>query len=90
MKIPTLIIPTVIIGLSAFTAFGANAAETVLAAQPLAAAAKPKAATPLVHKSPPPTISETSVTRQADGTLSMNCVQKPNPRLKAATAAKQP
>ena len=86
----TMKIPTLILGLSAFSALGANAAETVLAAQPLATAAKPKAATPLVRKSPPPTISETGVTRQADGTLSMNCVQKPNPRLKAATAAKQP
>ena len=86
----TMKIPTLILGLSALACVGASAAETVLAAQPLATAAKPKSATPLVRKSPPPTISETSVTRQADGSLAMNCVQKPNPRLKPATAVKQP
>jgi hypothetical protein len=80
-----------ILGLTAVASLSANAAESVLASQPLAASAKPKSATTsLLRKSPPPTVSETSVTRQADGSLTMNCVQKPNPRLKAATAAKLP
>jgi hypothetical protein len=50
-----------------------------------ASAGKPAA----MHRVPAPTISETSVTRQADGRLVMNCVQKPNPKLREQLAAQQ-
>jgi hypothetical protein len=64
-------------------------AVSPLQSQPLAAPvhtvviAKPAAALRL----PAPMISETSVTRGADGSLSMNCVQKPNPKLKQSMSA---
>jgi hypothetical protein len=65
-----------------------------LQAQPLApsaslsathAASKPAA----MHRVPAPSISETSVTRQPDGSLAMNCVQRPNPKLAQQMAAQQ-
>jgi hypothetical protein len=42
-----------------------------------------------MHRVPAPAISETRVTRQADGRLLMNCVQKPNPKLKEQMAAQR-
>lgn len=42
-----------------------------------------------IHRVPSPTISETRVTRRADGSLAMNCVQKPNPKLRQQMAAQQ-
>ena len=69
-------------------AVSANAADAPLAAQPLAEPAPAKTAATSMRKAAPPTISQTSVTRKTDGSLAMNCVQKPNPKLKpAATAA---
>ena len=68
-------------------AVSANAADAPLATQPLATPAPTKSAATGMRKSAPPSVSETSVTRQADGSLAMNCVQKPNPKLKAAPAA---
>jgi hypothetical protein len=53
-------------------------ASTGLKAVPGMTAAKPAA----MHAVPSPTISETSVTRQADGSLAMHCVQKPNPKIR--------
>ena len=49
------------------------------------AAAKPAG----IRRVPSPTVSETSVTRRSDGSLIMNCVQKPNPKLKEQMAAQQ-
>ena len=71
-------------------AASSHAAETALpapplAAQPLVVAPAAKTGT-LMRSAMPPTVSATSVTRQRDGTLSMNCVQKPNPKLRAANA----
>lgn len=69
------------------SAAAAHAADAPLATQPLAVPARSKSATAFVRTSPPPTMSETSVTRQRDGSLAMQCVQKPNPKLVAAKAA---
>lgn len=85
MKILFLLLGSISLG-----AIAAHAADTILPAQPLAAAATPKSASSLIRKSPPPTISETSVQRRPDGSLTMNCVQKPNPRLKSSVQPKQP
>jgi len=68
-------------------AVSANAADAPLATQPLATPAPAKSTATGLRKATPPTVSETSVTRKPDGSLAMNCVQKPNPRLKAAPAA---
>jgi hypothetical protein len=38
---------------------------------------------------PAPSISETSVTRRPDGSLTLNCVQKPNPKLAQQMTAQQ-
>ena len=65
-----------------------------LQAQPLApsvllnatrTASKPAA----MHRVPAPSISQTSVTRRPDGSLVMNCVQRPNPKLAQQMAAQQ-
>ncbi len=37
---------------------------------------------PAIKRLRSPTISETSVVRQADGSLAMHCVQKPNPKIR--------
>ena len=68
-------------------AVSANAADAPLATQPLATPAPVKSATATLRMAAPPSVSETSVTRQPDGSLAMNCVQKPNPKLKAAAAS---
>jgi hypothetical protein len=67
-----------------------------LQAQPLAPSAQMKveqtaapAKTAAMHRVPAPSISETSVTRRPDGSLVMNCVQKPNPKLAQQMAAQQ-
>jgi len=61
--------------------------------QPLALSAGQKGNTAMkpvgMRRAPSPIISETSVIRQADGSLAMNCVQKPNPKLKEQMAAQQ-
>ena len=83
------------LGLTA-NAFAADAPSApALHAQPLApsaqqmkvtqAAAKPAA----MHRVPAPSISETRVTRRSDGSLVLNCVQKPNPKLAQQMAAQQ-
>jgi len=64
-----------------------HAGDAPLAAQPLAVPAKAKTDATFARTSPPPTMSETSVTRRRDGSLAMKCVQKPNPKLAAANAA---
>lgn len=87
MKNPFLF-GVVLFGLVALAAAASvHAADAPLASQPMAVPAKPKTASAFVRTSPPPTVSETSVTRQRDGSLAMKCVQKPNPRLRAANAA---
>ncbi len=82
------------LGLNA-NALAADAASTpALQVQPLArsapmsttgATAKPAA----MHRVPAPSVSETSVIRRPDGSLVMNCVQKPNPKLAQQMAAQQ-
>src|SRR5512141_2519667 len=82
------------LGLTA-NAFAADSASTpVLQVQPLArstpmtasgAAAKPAA----MRRVPAPSVSETSVIRRPDGSLVVNCVQKPNPKLAQQMAAQQ-
>ena len=82
------------LGLTA-NAFAADSASApVLQVQPLArsapttafgAAAKPAA----MRRVPAPSVSETSVIRRPDGSLVMNCVQKPNPKLAQQMAAQQ-
>jgi hypothetical protein len=42
-----------------------------------------------MHRVPAPSISETSVMRRPDGSLVMNCVQKPNPKLAQQMAEQQ-
>ena len=69
----------IILLLAACAATSVSAAETQLTIKtvdktaPLAKAA----ARPMI----PPTVSATTVTRRADGSLSLNCVQKANPKL---------
>ena len=64
--------------LALLTACGAYAAENP-APQPVAPAAQ-ATAKPDLRRLPAPTMSVMRVTRQADGTLAAECVQKPNPR----------
>ena len=63
---------------------GAGAyADTSPVAQPLAPSAQTKGAKVAApRRLPAPTISVTRVTRQSDGSLSMDCVQRPNPKLR--------
>jgi hypothetical protein len=65
-----------------------------LQVQPLAPSALLKTANSIakpvaMHRVPAPSINETSVTRRPDGTLVLNCVQKPNPKLAQQMAAQQ-
>jgi hypothetical protein len=77
----------------ASTAAAADALVALPQAQPLAPSAGLKAppgieaAKPAVmHRVPSPSISETSVTRLADGSLAISCVQKPNPKIRQLSA----
>ena len=80
-------------------AFNAAATDAVLVlalqAQPLAPSPRSEAAQvtdgklAAMHRVPAPSISETSVTRRPDGSLVMNCVQKPNPKLLQQMAAQR-
>ena len=66
---------------------GAHAADAPLPAQPLSVATPTKALPAQPRGVIPPTVSVTRVTRQRDGSLSLNCVQRRNPRLNAAASA---
>lgn len=58
-------------------------ADTPPVPQPLAPSAQAKGAKIAApRRLPAPTISVTRVTRQRDGSLSMDCVQRPNPKLR--------
>ena len=59
------------------------------AAQPLAQSAQ-KTAKPQLQRLPAPMMSVTRVTRQADGTLSADCVQRPNPKAHVKPGGAQP
>jgi hypothetical protein len=74
------------------TAANASAADSPAAPkpQPLAPAAPTVTRSAVVRRLPPPTVSETSVTRRADGSLAMNCVQKPNPKFKQGVSGANP
>ena len=82
--------------LPALWAASASAADT-LPVKSLSAAAPAKAAPATARRMTSPTISVTTVTRHADGSLALDCAQKPNPKLLAERAqngktsgAKQP
>ena len=82
------------LGLAANASATDAAPSLGLQAQPLASSAQMKAAgatgkPAAMHRVPSPTISETSVTRRSDGSLALNCVQKPNPKLAQQMAALQ-
>jgi hypothetical protein len=47
-------------------------------------------AKPSMRRLPAPTMSVMRVTRQADGTLATDCVQRPNPKAQAQNRAAQP
>jgi hypothetical protein len=74
--------------LAALTAFGAHAAENP-APQPIAPSLQATAKAEL-RRAPPPTMSVMRVTRQADGTLVTDCVQRPNPRAHVKAPGAQP
>jgi hypothetical protein len=77
------------IGITA-NAFAADPASLAPQAQPLAVSTQTNSVVkPAMRRLPAPTISETSVTRRADGSLTMNCVQKPNPKLKQSVVTPQ-
>jgi hypothetical protein len=83
------------LGLAANASAADVSAISTLQAQPLASSAGVKdthaiaAKATAMHRVPAPSISETSVTRRPDGSLIMNCVQKPNPKLAQQMAAQQ-
>ena len=62
-----------------------QAARTELTGTPGIAVAK----TATIYRTPSPTVSETSVIRRQDGSLVVNCAQKPNPKLMEQMAAQQ-
>jgi len=78
----------ILAALGVLIAFGAQAAENPTA-QPLAQPAQ-KTAKPQLQRLPAPMMSVTRVTRQADGTLSADCVQRPNPKALAKSGGAQP
>jgi hypothetical protein len=63
----------------------AQATATVLTGVAGIATAKPQG----VQRVPSPTVSETRVTRRPDGSLVVNCAQRPNPKLSEQMAAQQ-
>jgi len=69
-------------------AFGVQAAENP-SPQPLAQPTQ-KTAKPQLQRVPAPMMSVTRVTRQADGTLSADCVQRPNPKARTKSGGAQP
>ena len=80
---------------AALWATGASAADA-LPVKALATAPA-KSTHPNARRMTAPTLSVTTVTRRADGTLAMDCAQKPNPKALAERAgngkpagAKQP
>jgi len=85
----------VLICLGAFAAINARA-DSAPAPQPLVAATRTPSPTDTNNKvgAPKrmlsPTISVMRVTRQADGTLATDCVQRPNPKLRVLPNGAQP
>ncbi|HZP65913.1 MAG TPA: hypothetical protein VFB32_06355 [Rudaea sp.] len=79
---------TTLIALSLAMASATAAADSAvpqaqpLAPSPAAKSAAAKSTTPQLFVAP--TIHETRVTRRADGSLAVDCVQKPNPKLNSA------
>jgi len=70
---------------AALWAASASAADT-LPVKSLSAAASAKAAPAVARRMTSPTISVTTVTRHADGSLALDCAQKPNPKMLAERA----
>lgn len=79
------------VALTLLSASAAYAAGENPAPQPIAPAAQ-TTAKPDLRRLPAPTMSVMRVTRQADGTLVTDCVQRPNPRAlqSAKTRGAQP
>ena len=72
---------------AALWAASANAADAQLTVKTLATPAAAKTASASSRRMTSPTISVTTVTRHADGSLGMDCAQKPNPKLLSERAA---
>jgi hypothetical protein len=66
---------------AALWAASASAADAPLTVKTLTSAAPAKTAPANARRMTSPTISVTTVTRRADGSLAMDCAQKPNPKL---------
>jgi hypothetical protein len=85
----------ILICLGLLAAIDAHADNTATP-QPLAVPTQARSASGTATKlgaprrMPSPTISVTRVTRQADGTLATDCVQRPNPKLRAQSGGAQP
>lgn len=82
------------LGLAANVSAADLPSAPALQVQPLAPSAQPKTTNAVakpaaMHRVPAPSVSETSVTRRSDGSLVLNCVQKPNPKLAQQMAAQQ-
>ena len=79
-----------LVSLAVLCACGAQAAESPTPL-PLAGGAPAGAvAKPTLRRLPAPTMSVMRVTRQPDGTLAADCVQRPNPKARVQKQAAQP
>jgi len=78
-----------LVSLVVLAAFDAHAAESP-APQPLADSPARQTTKPTLRRLPAPTMSVMRVTRQPDGTLATDCVQRPNPKAHAQKQGAQP
>ena len=78
-----------LVSLVVLAAFDAHATENP-APQPLADSAARQPTKPTLRRLPAPTMSVMRVTRQPDGTLATDCVQRPNPKALAQKQGAQP
>jgi hypothetical protein len=78
-----------LVSLIVLAAFDAQAAENPTP-QPLASGTAQETAKPTLRRMPAPTMSVMRVTRQPDGTLTTDCVQRPNPKAHVQNQGAQP
>ena len=78
-----------LVSLVALAAFDAQAAENPTP-QPLAGSTAQPTTKPTLRRLPAPTMSVMRVTRQPDGTLVTDCVQRPNPKAHVQKQGAQP
>jgi hypothetical protein len=76
--------------LTAFNVQAGSAAAPQPTASPIAKSAPAPAKSSAPRHAVAPTMSVMSVTRQADGTLAANCVQRPNPKAHTKLTGEQP